>query len=142
MTALSKRRARIVSVRALEHRIAAARHARAQREAQSLADVAQRLAQLNAGLGAGRGRAIGQTLNAICEMSLRLNKAGADLAAPMRHAEAQEDAARAARLCAHRDQESATRLHTKAVAREGYESALRADANRPFRKRQPTGAGA
>lgn len=142
MNAPSQRRARIARVRTLEHRLAAARHVGAQREAQALAAIARRLATLNAGVGVGSGVVLGQSLSAISELSTRLGKAEASLAAPIRQAETHRAATDANRIAAHRKEQSALRLADKATARERYERELRADADRPHRKRAPMGVGA
>lgn len=135
MTALSKRRMRIVRVRAIEHRIAAARNAEAERRSAELVGVATRLANLRHGLCPQPGSADGQTLQAMAEMAQRLDRAEGELVQPMQQADAHQQRTWLARLAARAREESSVRLRDRAAATEQYAAMVRADAARPFSAR-------
>ena len=135
MTGTTARRARLLRLRSIQHRIAVAKLARADANVANLARIAQRIAGLKAGLGAGAGATTGMSLMAMTEMAIRLDTARAGIAAPISEAEARRSEFNALRIRAHQRQESAAKLHDKAATCEAAAQDLRADANRPHRKR-------
>lgn len=133
MTTLSKRRSRIVRVRAIEHRIAAMQQSAAERRVVELVGVAQRLDDLRQSLSPSEGLIDGASLQAKGELSNRLARAEAEMRTPIRRAEHAHDEATSLRLRARAREEGAERLRGKAALMEEQKIALRQDANRPFR---------
>jgi Mg2+ and Co2+ transporter CorA len=134
MTRVSQRRQRIVRLRSIEHRIATARHSKANAELTRLATISTRLAALRDTLGTEAGMTNGLILKSNSEMTMRLETAQGKLVAPIAVAETVEADADTQRKIAHRKEESSARLQSSAAAMEDHVSAIRADANRPFRK--------
>ena len=135
MTGTTARRARLLRLRAIEHRIAKAKLARADATLVNLERIAGRIAALKNGLGAGVGGTSGMALKAMTEMSIRLDAARSGMTAPMTEAEARRAEYNALRITAQQKEDSAAKLHDKAATSEAATRDLRADANRPFRKR-------
>ena len=79
MTGTTARRARLLRLRSIQHRIAVAKLARADANVSNLARIAQRIAGLKAGLGAGTGTTTGMSLMAMTEMAIRLDSARAGI---------------------------------------------------------------
>lgn len=131
MTGLSQRRARILRVRAIEHRAAAARQSAADKKIADLLGVARRLGDLRDSLIPTMGPSAGAALQAMNELQSRLADAESSLAQPIRHARELREHAWSVRIAAHGRELGADRLHSKARAQEEYHSALRQDANRP-----------
>jgi hypothetical protein len=136
---LSQRRSKIVRVRSIEHRLAAAREAAAERRIAELLGVARRISDLRASLRPHAGPSGGQSLQATGEMQLRLERAENDLQQPIRQAEARHEQAWTERMLARSREDGAGRLCEKATAGEERATQLREDANRPFRaaRRRP-----
>lgn len=134
MSKLSTRRARIVRVRAIEHRLAAIRQTTAEQRIADLLGIASRLDGLRAGLMPHSGRSSGASLQAMSELHGRLGQAENALQQPISQAEVRHDQARAARLLARMQEEGAERLRERAAAREQQESTALDDANRPARR--------
>jgi hypothetical protein len=141
MSGLAQRRARVLRVRQLEHRVASARLATAEAAVANLDRISGRLAALRASLRPATDRTDGVTLKAMAEMAIRLEKAQGDLAAPINAAAHKRALSQAERSYAKSREDGAEKLHGRAVRSETYEQALRADANRPFRKRAPVFGG-
>lgn len=139
MSGVAQRRARILRVRQLEHRVATARLASAEATLANLDRIKGRLSNLRASLKPNAERTDGQALKAMAEMAIRLEKAQGDLAAPIGDAERKRAHSMAERAYAKTREDGAEKLHSRAVRSENYEQALRADANRPFRKRPALG---
>ncbi len=135
MTGTTARRARLLRLRAIEHRIAKAKLARADATLVNLERIAGRIAALKNGLGAGVGGTSGMNLKAMTEMSIRLDAARSGMTAQMTEAEARRAEFNALRITAQQKEDSAAKLHDKAATSEASMRDLRADANRPFRKR-------
>jgi hypothetical protein len=74
-------------------------------------------------------------LKAMAEMSIRLDVARCGMATPMSEAEARRSEFNALRITAQQKEDSAEKLHSKAATSEAATRDLRADANRPHRKR-------
>ena len=121
-------------MRAIEHRIAAARHAAAQKQVADLLGISTRLENLRASLRLASGQTCGASLQATSELHGRLARAESALQQPIRQAEDRSNQARTARLLAQAQEDGAERLREKAAAREQQDAALREDANRPARR--------
>ncbi len=134
MTRLSDRRERIVRVRALEHRLAAVRQTAAEKRIMDLLGVARRLGDLRANLINSVGPTSGASLQAVSELQGRLGRAESELSQPIKMAELHAEEATSARLRARSREDGAQRLRERDAAKEGYAQAIRADANRPFRR--------
>lgn len=137
MTALAQRRARILRVRAIEHRVAAARLAQADAAVANLDRISGRLATLRRSLTTTSGRTSGLALNAMAEMSHRLEIATVSLVTPTSDAERARARVSGERLKARQREESAGRLHERAFREENETREVRALADRPHRKRKP-----
>ena len=124
---------RIVRVREIEHRVAAARHAAAERRVADLLEVARRIEMLRSSLGTSQGESDGQSLKAMSELLSRLGKAEGDLARPIGEAEAIRERASVVRLAARTREDGAGRLREKAAAREAGAATVREDAERIHR---------
>jgi hypothetical protein len=135
MTSTTARRARLLRLRTIEHRIAKAKLARADATLANLERIAGRIASLKNGLGAGEGSTNGMALKAMTEMSIRLDAARNGMTAPMTEAEARRAEFNTLRIAAQQKEDSAAKLHDKAATSEAAARDLRADANRPHRKR-------
>lgn len=133
MSRRCERAGKIVRVRAIEHRVAAARLAVAERRIAELLGVVSRIGSLRASLRTRLGTTDGQSLRSMSEMLLRLGRAEIDLAQPISRAEAHHQRASAVRLAARSREDGAERFRDKAVAGEESATALREDANRIFR---------
>ena len=135
MTGTTARRARLLRLRTIEHRIAKAKLARADATLVNLERIAGRIAALKNGLGAGVGGTSGMALKAMTEMSIRLDAAQIGMTAPIDEAEARRAEFNALRIAAQHKEDGAGKLHDKAATSEASMRDLRADANRPFRNR-------
>jgi hypothetical protein len=135
MTGTTARRARLLRLRAIEHRIARAKLARADATLANLARIVGRIASLKSGLGAGEGSTNGMALKAMAEMSIRLDAARCGMTAPIDEAQSRRAEFNALRITAQQKEDSAEKLHSKAATSEAATRDLRADANRPHRKR-------
>ncbi len=138
MTNLSERRARILRVRQLEHRVARAKLANAEATLANLDRISERLSGLRASLKPNAERTNGLALKAMAEMAIRLESAQMDLAAPIEGAQHHRVRSIADRAFAKNREQGAEKLHDRALRMEVYEQTRRADANRPFRKRNST----
>lgn len=134
MSDIAARRARILRLRAIEHRVAQAQLAKADASLSSLTQIADRLGRLRMTLHAGYGTTDGRALKVRAEMALRLDDAQVSLAAPRREAEARRRECLALQQHAHRREDSIAKLHERAVQTASAESVRRNDANRPHRK--------
>lgn len=137
MTGITARRARILRLRSIEHRIASAKLARAEATLANLTRITGRIDALRAGLGARIGGSRGMDLKAMAEMAARLDSAQRSMIAPTDEAEARHAEYSALRTAARQKEDSAAKLHDKAASTEAAARILRADANRPYRKPSP-----
>ncbi len=137
MTGITARRARLLRLRSIEHRIAKAKLANAEAALGNLSRIAGRIAALRAGLGTGVGGRSGMDLKAMAEMAARLESAQRGMTAPIHEAEARRSEFNALRIAARQKEDSAAKLHDKAASSEAAARDLRADANRPYRKKSP-----
>jgi hypothetical protein len=139
MTSLSTRRARILHVRKLEHRIAKAQANSADAAVDKLDRISRRIDTLRLSLHPKDERASGRQLRAMGEMQQRLAQAQDDLAQPIGNARDESAHFADLRHAAHLREEGAIRLHDMAVHNAAATAALRTDANRPFRPRKGGG---
>lgn len=135
MTATSTKRARLLRLRTIEHRIAKQRLADADNMLANLATIAIRLDRLRQGLSLETGQTSGMQLNTMAEMSMRLEKARAGMRSPMSEAERNRSEVHARQIDAHRREDGAAKLYAKAEASEVVLNERRTDANRLFVKR-------
>jgi hypothetical protein len=134
VTALATRRARLVRLRATEHRIAVARLAQADAARATLADIDERVATLRGAIDVTTGSAHGHDLQARAEMAGRLDGARAAIELSLVQARATCSARAAARLAAHVAECRTERVHSEATRRETNERELRLAAARSPRK--------
>ncbi|QPQ55354.1 hypothetical protein IC614_01710 [Allosphingosinicella flava] len=118
MSPVSRQRARIARVRHVQHDLAAAEAAQAQRKVQALELNAGQIARLRAGLAPHLGLTSGATMASTGELAMRLEKAGEGLARTIKAARIAVEAKDAVRLTARLQQESADKLKTKAAAED------------------------
>lgn len=135
MTNLSERRSRILRVRQLEHSVARAKLANAEATLSNLDRISERLSNLRASLKPETERTNGLALKSMAEMAIRLERAQTDLAAPILGAQHNRVRSMAERAFAKNREQGAEKLRDRALRLEIYEQTRRADANRPFRKR-------
>lgn len=131
----ANRRARVLRVRVIEHRAVSARLAIADASIANLARIATRLTALRCSLAAVQGEAAGASLNAMAEMSQRLEAATVSLVRPISDAEQVRAQVFSERIATHRSQESAAKLYESALSLYIQKSEQRADASRYFRPR-------
>ncbi len=135
MKSLSTRRLRILRLRQIEHRIANIRLARADSALNSLVQLTDRISLLKSDNAPTSGTTNGATLRSQSEITTRLDAVAANMAQPIRQAEAQKADVNASRLIARRKEESASKLYDAASANEAAALVMREDTNRPFRPR-------
>ncbi len=138
MNAPANRRARILRLRTIEHRIARMRLARADTALAGLQQIDARLEALGLGIGTVSGVTDGQMLSAMAEMALRLESAGRAMVAPLAEAQGQRAESVALRIRAQQKEMGAQKLHDIAAVRAEAARDLRTNANRPFIKRKST----
>jgi hypothetical protein len=141
MSTRSTRRARILRVRQLEHRLATAKLRSADAALGNLHNISERIAVLHASLRPEGDKTSGLELKALFEMSARLDSARSSLAMPIAQAEENRDQFDRLRQAARLREDGATKLRDKALRNEANETALRTDANRPARRLAKREAG-
>jgi hypothetical protein len=134
MTSKSTRRARIMKVRAIEHRAASSRLVSADAAAANLLRISDRLGALRKSLVAKHGQTLGLALIASAELSHRLEAAALSLVQPISDADRACARIRGERLVARRHEDGASMLHERAVRVEAQLADERESAARPFRK--------
>ena len=134
MTGRTIQRARLLRLRKIECRIAAANLSQAQATLTTLRQVTQRLAALNSGLTPAAGIAVGRSLKSNAEMSARLDAAAISMASPIGTAIAKILESQALHRKTRQREDYASKLNDSAKAQQEAARVLRADANRPFRK--------
>jgi hypothetical protein len=137
MTCGTIRRARLMRLRIIEHRMAAARLAKAEAELFQLMQVTNRIGTLRIGLCPLLGDASGLSMKSNAEMAQRLDLASARMAAPIQDAQEHCMISNEQRIKAQQREDSAVKLYDRAVIDKEKACTLRADANRPFRKPVP-----
>ncbi len=126
---------RIYKLRVIEHRVAAIQSAKAQIALANLLQMNQRLLTLQHGLNPTAGTATGGLLKSNAEMLLRLKSARISIAHPIGDAQITLSQSSASRNKARQKKDSVAKLLDVAISAETAALALRADANRPFRRR-------
>ncbi len=132
MSGLAKRRERIARIRGLEYRAACAKVTAAQMEQATLIRISRRIASIQDEMVEAQS---GQALRARAEMKMRLAAAQESLRTPLRDAQRRVECHEQERHSASQRREKSIELQARAVRAEEAAAALRADANRPFRKR-------
>jgi hypothetical protein len=136
MSEQTKRRARILGVRATQLQIAKAALAGAERDRLTLTETADRLVRLRQSLGTGAGPISGQPLASGAELATRLDAARSRMTIQIGAAGTRRDSAQATLLSADRLHRAADKLHALAASIDILTRDRRDDANRPFRKRK------
>lgn len=135
MTTRSQRRERLLRLRTIEHRVAALKLADADSVVANLTSIAARLEQLRHSLTVDAGVRAGADLNAMAEMSLRLERAHVGIDAPLDEAQARRSEFLSHRISAQRREDGAAKLLAKAKSDEVVNYERRTDANRQHVKR-------
>jgi hypothetical protein len=131
MTEKTIRLKRMLKLRALEHRVAKARAAKAEAKVFGLRGIDQRLAVLRAGLLPAQGETSGLSLQSLNEMASRLEGARRSMIEPLAEAAQQREASHRSRIKAQQKEESLERLHDREALTAATLFERRADANRP-----------
>lgn len=131
MTARFRQRARILRVRGIEHKAAQMRLTEADAALLNLRRIAQRLGELKEPLHSGAGSVHGQALNAMAEMSLRIDDAHASLMRPIDDAKRNRTQVEAERILAKLREDGVAQIITRDTVSVERELERRADANRP-----------
>lgn len=139
MSSAAARRARLLRLRTIEHRVAAVRLVAADVAHTAVVDVSDRVAQLRASIIVPSGAYSGCHLQSFSELSERLDRARIGLEHALCEARHVRDARDAERVAAHIAEERTSRVHADASRREAVERDLRIAAARPPRLKQ-TGA--
>lgn len=138
MRSNTKRRARILRARLIEHRAATARWSQAQNSFAKLLGVEGRIRSLQSEAHVPAGTHEGVSILATGEMQMRLAKAGEAIAASKAEARTEKDEREQIRLLANQREEAAAKLHRKSCAEDEETMERAIDANRPrirkFRK--------
>lgn len=130
-----QRRARILSVRARQTRIARLRLAEAQRRLERLEGTASQLTRMAATLSPDDGMTDGITLRALGELGERLGNAAHHIKVPIADAAQARDLRLADNILAERNESTAEKMADRAFRQAEHQRNVRADANRPFRPR-------
>jgi len=127
------RRARLLRLRTIEHRVAAVRLVAADSAHAAVANVTDRVTQLREGIMVPTGAYSGCDLQSFSELSERLDRARIGLEQSLLEARHIRDARDAERIAAHVAEERTGRVHADASRREAAERDLRIAAARPPR---------
>ncbi len=133
MSSPAARRARLLRLRTIEHRVAAVRLVAADVAHATVANVSHRVAQLRASIIVPSGAYSGSHLQSFSELSERLDRARIGLEQSLSEARHIRDARDANRVAAHIAEERTGRVHIDASRREAVERDLRIAAARPPR---------
>jgi hypothetical protein len=128
MSATAARRARLLRVRTIEHRIAAVRLATADAAHDAVARLGDRVAQLRDGIRSPVSACHGHDLQSLAELTGRLDHAREGLARSLADSAAVRAARQTERLAAHVAEERTGRVHATALRRETAARELRAAA--------------
>ncbi len=139
MSAAATRRARLLRLRTIEHRVAAVRLVAADTAHAAVANVSDRVQQLRDGISVPTGEVSGRDLQSLTELCERLDNARIGLRKSLDDARQIRDARDAERIAAHVAEERTGRVHADASRREAIERDLRLAASRPPRLKS-TGA--
>ena len=136
MTGLAIRRARILKVRKIEHRLATAQAQKALSEVSTLKQIEKRLIGLRSTLTPDDRIKNGRALQSMHEMAELLEGAKDDLAVPIGRAEAKAKRCQGERTVASARENSVEKLQERAEIAEEYRAICKADAERPFRRQK------
>jgi hypothetical protein len=134
MTCNTARHARLLRLRLIEHRMAAARLVQADAALSQLKQVTLRIGSLKQGLCLVPGNTTGLSMKSNSEMAQRLDLATASMTAPIEEAQEHLMISNTQRIKAQQREESAVKLYDRAVMIQEQANTLRTDANRPYRK--------
>jgi hypothetical protein len=129
------RRARLMRLRIIENRMAAARMAQANAALSQLMQVTHRIGALKHALCPAPGNTNGLSMKSDAELAQRLDLASASMTAPIQDAQEHCMISHALQVKAQQREDSSVKLHDRAIEFENQARTLRTDANRPFRKR-------
>lgn len=136
MSQVAQRRARILRLRTIEHRVAAARLAQADAAHSAVAQVALRVAALRDQVNVAEGLQNGSDLQSMGELADRLDRARMGLDRSLAEAADVRDARDAERVAARLKEDRTGRVHAEATRRETAERELRAAASRSPRTKK------
>jgi hypothetical protein len=136
MSATAARRARLLRVRTIEHRIAAVRLATADAAHDAVARLGDRVARLRDGIRSPIAACHGHDLQSLTELTGRLDDARDGLARSLADSAAVCAARQTERLAAHVAEERTGRVHATALRREASARELRAAGASPTRLRK------
>jgi hypothetical protein len=139
MSAAATRRARLLRLRTIEHRVAAVRLVAADSAHAAVASVSDRVQQLRDGITVPMGQVSGRDLQSLTELCERLDRARIGLQQSLDDARQTRDARDAERIAAHVAEERTGRVHADASRREAIERDLRSAASRPPRLKNTGG---
>lgn len=126
MSAPAARRARLLRLRVIEHRIAAARLVAADSAHAAVANVCDRVTQLCDSSGITTGKYAGSNLQSLSDLSDRLDRARIGLELSLVESQAVRNTRDAERIAARIAEERTARVHASATKREVTERELRA----------------
>lgn len=138
MSQTAERRARILRLRTIEHRVAAVRLAQADAAHASVVQVAQRVAALRDQVNVNEGLQNGSDLHSMAELAERLDRARTGLDRSLAEAAEVRDARDAERIAARLKEDRTGRVHAEAMRREAAERELRAASARAPRLKKGT----
>jgi hypothetical protein len=136
MSATAARRARLLRLRTIEHRIAAVQLAAADAAHDTVAGVSGRVAALRDGIRMPSAICHGHDLHGMSELSDRLDRAQAGLQPSLAESWAIRTSRQDERIAAHIAEERTGRVHDTASRREAAERDLRIATSRPPRVRK------
>jgi uncharacterized coiled-coil DUF342 family protein len=126
MNQTAARRARILRLRTIEHRVAAVRLAQADAAHASVLQIAERVAALRDQVNVTEGLQHGSDLHGMAELAERLDRARAGINVSLAQAVEVRDARDAERIAARLKEDRTGRVHADAMRREAAERDLRA----------------
>ena len=136
MSTPAARRARLLRLRAIEHRIACARLFAADAAYATVAGVSDRLTQLRDGILIDADRYRGHQLQSVGELATRLDQAQTALRPSLVESRATLDARNADRIAAHVAEQRTGRVHASALLREAAAQDLRTASSQPSQPRK------
>jgi hypothetical protein len=133
VSASAARRARVLRLRVIAHRLASVRLAVADAAHGAIASIDERVAQLHDGIAMPNGICRGHELQSLCELSQRLERARIGLQPSLDASRATRNARDAERLAARIAEERMSRVHAGAVHREAAAKDLQTASSQPPR---------
>jgi len=133
MSGAAARRARVLRLRAIEHRIATVGLVAADAAHGAVARINERVTQLRDGIAVPHSACRGHDLQSLCELAQRLDRAQRGLQPSLEETRAMRDVRNAERLAAHVAEERMARVHVAAMQREAMAKELQAASSQPPR---------